>query len=202
VEDDSYRERLYPTVRIDPQRYDYRKTSSYRAVLNGHRQHQGRIIAIETTMKPRYLPGNRQFYGTVYGFDERADPLVPYLSRSSFLSRSHQLIGTRYGHNYTSLHQLLHAIAEDWRAQNLMPEGYRLTVCPPVLFNLIGSIFHEEWSNTESLELGFYTDEGNNAKCFAVGSNAPGDFSYIREIATDSDWTLLGFRAALVPASE
>jgi hypothetical protein len=80
-----------------------------------------------------------------------------------------------------------------------MPPGYRLTICPPVVFNLVGTIFHPEWSETESLELGFYRDENNNAKCYAVGSNAPGDFSYIHEIETESDWALLGFRTALVP---
>ena len=80
-----------------------------------------------------------------------------------------------------------------------MPQGYRLTVCPPVVFNLVGTIFHPEWSRTESLELGFYRDENGNAKCYAVGSNAPGDFSYIHEIETESDWALLGFRTALVP---
>ena len=80
-----------------------------------------------------------------------------------------------------------------------MPDGYRLTICPPVIFNLIGTIFHPEWSRTESLELGFYRDENTNAKCYAVGSNAPEDFSYIHEIETESDWALLGFRTALVP---
>ncbi len=60
-------------------------------------------------------------------------------------------------------------------------------------------IRHREWSLTESLELGFYRDEKGNAKCYAVGSNAPNDFSYISEIETASDWTYLGFRTALVP---
>lgn len=80
-----------------------------------------------------------------------------------------------------------------------MPQRYRLTICPPVIFNLIGTIFHREWSDTESQELGFYRDEDGSAKCYAVGSNAPGDFSFIHEIETDSDWELLGFRTALIP---
>jgi hypothetical protein len=29
--------------------------------------------------------------------------------------------------------------------------------------------------------------------------NGPGDFSFIRPIETDSEWSLLGFRTALVP---
>ncbi len=41
--------------------------------------------------------------------------------------------------------------------------------------------------------------ESGNANCYAVGSNAPGDFSYIHEIETSADWALLGFRTALVP---
>lgn len=198
IETDAYRERLYPMVKLDPQPHDYRRTNSYRAVINGHSRHQGRIIAVETTRKPRYLPGNRQFYGTPYGFDERSDPFASYLGRSSFLSAA-RVVGTRYGYNYVALRQLVNLINDDWCAQALMPPGFRLTVCPPVVFNLIGAIFHPEWSETEALELGFYRDEKDNAKCYAVGANAPGDFSYIREIETESDWTLLGFRTALVP---
>ncbi len=200
IEADAYRERLYPMVKLDPQPYDYRKTSSYQAVIRGHSRHQGRIIAVETTRKPRYLPGNRQFYGTPYGFDERHDPFAQYFGRTTFLTGS-RVVGTRYGHNYVSLRQLVNLINDEWRAHSLMPPGFRLTVCPPVVFNLIGTIFHPEWSESESLELGFYRDEKDNAKCYAVGSNAPGDFSYFREIETESDWTLLGFRAALVPES-
>lgn len=198
IETDAYRTQLYPMVRHDSHTHDYRKTNSYRAVINGHSRHQGRILAVETTRKPRYLPGNRQFYGTLYGFEERLDPLAQYLGRSSFLSDT-RVIGTRYGHNYASLRQLINLINEDWRAQSLIPPGFRLTICPPVVFNLIGTIFHPEWSETETLEIGFYRDEKDNAKCYAVGSNAPGDFSYIREIETESDWTLLGFRTALLP---
>ena len=40
-----------------------------------------------------------------------------------------------------------------------------------------------------------YAAVGENA----VGSNAPGDFSYINEVELETDWTLLGFRTALVP---
>ena len=105
----------------------------------------------------------------------------------------------RYGHDYSSLREFINLINQEWRAGGLIPEGYRATVCPPAVFNLIGTVFHREWSETESLELGFYRDEHGNAKCYAVGSNGPGDFSYIHEIESDSDWSLLGFRIALVP---
>jgi hypothetical protein len=88
---------------------------------------------------------------------------------------------------------------EDWRERRLLPKGYRLTICPPAVFNLVGTIFHPEWSETESLELGFYRDAAGNATCYGVGSNAPGDFSYINEVELETDWTLLGFRIALVP---
>lgn len=190
---EDYHRRLYPMLRLEKSLHDHRKTSSYRAVLNGHRRHQGRIVGVETTQKPRYLPGNRQQYGTQYGFDDRADPFAEYLGRANFAS------GTRYDHNYTSLNNFVNLVTKDWRVRGLMPKGYRLTICPPVIFNLIGNVFHPEWSQTETLELGFYRDEHGNAQCYGVGSNAPGDFSFIRSVEGESAWALLGFRTALVP---
>lgn len=193
IDTDDYRTRLYPMLMQDLKGYEYRKTSSYNAIMSGHNRHQGRIIGVETTPKPRYLPGNRQFYGTPYGFEPAADPFAPYFGQAKLAS------GTRYGHNYTSLRNFINIVNADWTTRALMPPGYRLTICPPVVFNLIGAVFHREWSETESQELGFYRDEHGSAKCYAVGSNAPGDFSYIHEIETNSDWALLGFRTALVP---
>jgi hypothetical protein len=167
---------------------------SYRDVLaGGHQKHQGQVIGVETTLKPRYLPGNRQFYGTAYGFDATRDPFAFYLGRANMTN------GTRFDHNYLSLREFLRVVNEDWRGRHLVPKGYRLTICPPAVFNFIGTIFHPEWSETESLELGFYRDETGNATCYGVGSNAPGDFSYINEVELETDWTLLGFRTALVP---
>ena len=193
IDTPDYRQKLYPTLKFDTANRDYQKSASYRAIMNGHERHQGHVIGVETTMKPKYLPGNRQFYGTNYGFEPKADPFAAYFGRAGFLS------GTRFSHNYRSLRTLVNLITEDWTKRGLMPTGYRLTICPPVVFNLIGTVFHPEWSETETLELGFYRDENNNAKCYAVGSNAPQDFSYIHEIETDSDWALLGFRCAIVP---
>jgi hypothetical protein len=193
IDTDDYRSRLYRALKIDASNREYKKTGAYRTVMSGHERHQGKIIGVETTTKPGYLPGNRQFYGTQYGFEPKADPFASYLGRAHFTS------GTRFSHNYQSLREFVNIVTKEWKERGLMPEGYRLTVCPPVVFNLVGTVFHREWSNTESLELGFYRDENGNAKCFSVGSNAPNDFSYIHEIETDSDWTLLGFRTALVP---
>ncbi|MCY7377160.1 MAG: hypothetical protein LH472_14465 [Pyrinomonadaceae bacterium] len=193
IDTEDYRQRLYPTLKFDATNRDYQKTESYRAIMDGHERHQGRVIGVETTMKPKYLPENHQFYGTNYGFDPNADPFAAYFGGAKMMS------GTRYSHNYASLRSFVNLITKDWSARGLMPPGYRLTICPPVVFNLVGTIFHPEWSQTESLELGFYRDPKNNAKCYAVGSNAPEDFSYIKEIETESDWTLLGFRTALVP---
>lgn len=193
IETEEYRNRLYPFIKPAHLPPDYHTTSSFRAILDGHKRHQGHIIGVETTQKPIYLPDNRQFYGTQYGFNEQTDPFKNYLGRANFTS------GTRYSHNYASLRAFVNLVTNEWRERNLMPEGYRLTICPPVVFNLIGNVFHKEWSATETLELGFYRDENGNAKCYAVGSNAPNDFSYIHEIETSSDWTLLGFRTALVP---
>lgn len=191
--DDSYMARFYSMA---PREFETRRehAPSYReAITVGHLQHQGRIIGVEKTLKPRYLPGNRQFYGTPYGFDASADPFAPYLGRAGMTN------ATRYAHNYLSLREFLRVLNEDWRMRALLPSGYRLTICPPAVFNLVGTIFHPEWSATETLELGFYRDPQGNATCFATGSNAPGDFSYINEIELETDWTLLGFRLALVP---
>lgn len=191
--DDKYFARQYKMASRDFTHPRERGVSYREALTQGHRQHQGQLIGIETTLKPRYLPGNRQFYGTPYGFDASADPLAPYLGRAGMTN------ATRYAHNYLSLREFLRVVNEDWRERTLLPKGYRVTICPPAIFNLVGTIFHPEWSQTESLELGFYRDEQGNATCFAVGSDAPGDFSYINEIELETDWTLLGFRIALVP---
>jgi hypothetical protein len=191
--DDAYRARLYPTASRDFTRAHEHGPSYLERLVKGHAQHQGRIIGVETTAKPRYLPGNRQFYGTTYGHDAAADPYAAYLGRAGMVN------GTRYAHNYPSLREFVRVVNEDWRARALLPGGYRLTVCPPAVFNLVGTIFHPEWSRTETLELGFYRDGQGNATCYAVGSNAPGDFSHIREVEGDEEWSLAGFRVALVP---
>jgi hypothetical protein len=191
--DDAYLARFYPMaprVFNEPREH----TPSYREQLvKGHRKHQGQLIGVETTQKPRYLPGNRQFYGTPYGFDASIDPFAFYMGRAGMTN------ATRYNHNYLSLRAFLSVVNEDWRTRGLLPKGYRLTICPPAIFNLIGALFHPQWSETETLELGFYRDEQGNATCYAVGSNATGDFSYINEVELETDWTLLGFRTALVP---
>ncbi len=193
VEDADYRKRLYPSLKREFEAAEYKTTTSYRAVIGGHRRHQGRIVGIETTAKPKYLPENRQSYGTPYGFEAQADPLAIYMEKAGFST------GNRYGHNYQALREFVNIVNEDWKERQIMPRGFRFTICPPVVFNLIGTVFHPEWSLTESLELGFYRDDHGSAKCYAVGSNEPHDFSYISEIETASDWTYLGFRAALVP---
>ncbi len=191
--DETYLRRFYPMAQrgfTEPREHGL---SYHDALIKGHAKHQGQIIGVETTRKPRYLPGNRQFYGTPYGFDATFDPFNFYIGRAGMTN------ATRYNHNYLSLREFIRVVGEDWRERGLMPRGYRLTICPPAVFNLIGTIFHTEWSETESLELGFYRDEAGNATCYAVGSNAPNDFSYINEVELETDWTLLGFRVALVP---
>jgi hypothetical protein len=191
--DDSYFSRLYPTASKDFSRPREPGLSYRERLVTGHRAHQGRIIGVERTLKPRYLPENRQFYGTLYGFDASADPFAPYMGPAGMMN------GTRYAHNYLSLRAFLNVVTEDWRAKSILPAGYRVTVCPPAVFNLVGTIFHPEWSDTETIELGFYRDEAGNATCYAVGANGPGDFSYINEIEGEADWSLTGFRVALLP---
>lgn len=191
--DDDYIERLYPKAPRDFNQSNGHRPSYREAIVTGHRKHQGRILGVENTPKPRYLPGNRQFYGTLYGFDATRDPFDSYISRAG-LSNS-----TRYDHNYLSLREFLQVVNKDWREQSLMPTGYRLTICPPAVFNLIGTIFHHEWSETETLEMGFYRDTHGSATCFEVGSTSPGDFSYISDVEGKTEWALAGFRLALVP---
>lgn len=191
--DDAYLARFYPMASRDFAKAREHAPSYRDQIISGHQRHQGRIIGVETTAKPRYLPGNRQFYGRPYGFDATADPFAPYMGRAGMMN------GTRYAHNFLSISQFTRIVEEDLKAQRLLPAKHRVTICPPAVFNLVATIFHTEWSATETLELGFYNDEQGNATCFAVGSNAPGDFSYISEVESEADWSLVGFRIALVP---
>lgn len=191
--DDAYAARLYASAPKDftePSEHG----PGYRVrFVEGHARLQGRVVGVETTPKPRYLPGNRQFYGSLYGHDASADPFAPYMGRAGMMN------GTRYAHDYLSLRDFVRVVNDDWRARGILPAGYRATVCPPAVFNLVGTIFHPEWSETETLELGFYRDAAGNATCYAVGSNAPGDFSHVNEVEGDAEWSLMGFRVALVP---
>ena len=191
--DDSYMARLYPTAPRDFAKAHEPGAGYRERIVKGHRQHQGQIIGVETTPKPRYLPDNRQFYGTIYGHDASADPFAVYMGRAGMVN------GTRYAHNYLSLRTFIGVVNEDWRARAILPAGYRATVCPPAVFNLVGTIFHPRWSETETLEMGFYRDEQGNATCYAVGSNGAGDFSFINEVEGEAEWSLMGFRVALVP---
>lgn len=190
--DEAYLARLYPQAPRDFTKPREHSPSYHDQIIKGHALHQGQIIGVETTRKPHYLPENHQFYGTVYGHDPSADPFAPYLGRAGMVN------GMRYDHNYLSLREFIRVVNEDWRRRAIMPAGYRATVCPPAVFNLIGTTIHTEWSETETLELGFYRDAQGNATCYAVGSNAPGDFSYINEVEGEAEWSLMGFRVALV----
>ena len=191
--DDAYLSRLYPRAPRDFGRPHEHGPGPRGRIVGGHQKHQGRYVGVETTPKPRDLPGNRQFYGSLYGHDASADPFAPYMGRAGMMN------GTRYAHNYLSLRQFIGVVNDDWRARGLLPAGYRVTVCPPAVFNLAGAVFHPEWSETETLELGFYRDERGNATCYAVGSSGPGDFSYIAEVEGEAEWSMLGFRLAVVP---
>lgn len=191
--DDAYAARLYPGASRDFTRAREHGGGYREQIFRGHARHQGLVLGVETTRKPRYLPGNRQFYGTPYGHDPTADPFAPYMGRAGMVN------GTRFAHNYLSLREFVRVVNDDWRSRGLMPKGYRATICPPAVFNLVGTLFHPEWSETETLELGFYSDEQGNATCYAVGSNGPGDFSVVRPVEGEEEWALAGFRVALVP---
>jgi hypothetical protein len=188
-----YFEKLYP-LRARHFEHASGHNPNYAQVLReGHARQQGHVVAVETTPKPSYLPGNVQQYGSLYGFEASAEPLAEYIGRAGFHN------GTRYDHTYASLYALIKLINEDWNERGLMPTGFRLTICPPALWNFIGTIFHPEWSQTPSLEMGFYRDEGGNAHCYALGSNQPGDYSYIHRLEQNANWSLMGFRTALLP---
>ena len=192
--DEQYIKRLYPMRAGDFHRHIHHAIPSIRESLaTDYRLRQGKVIAVETTRKPQYLPGNHQFYGTPYGLDPTADPLADYMAHAGFAT------GTRFDHNYASLRELDDLITKDWMARSLMPNGYHLTICPPTVFNLIGNVIHPEWSENSTLELTAFRDNHANARPFAIGSNAPGDFSYVHMVETGADWKLLGFRLALIP---
>jgi hypothetical protein len=190
--DDAYLKRFYPTAIRFQSKSPKFEPKILESLSKGHRRQQGYIVGIETTPKPCYLPRNRQFYGTKHGHDANTDPFAAYLGLAGMTN------GTRYDQRYPLLRKLLDLLNEEWRKKKLLPDGYRVTVCPPGIFNLIGTVFHPEWSETETLELGFYRDERGNATCYAVGANSPGDFSFI-DIIEGEEWSLTGFRIALLP---
>jgi hypothetical protein len=197
--DAAYLEKMYP-YRSRTFEQDGYETISVRRMLEGaHQRVQGRIIGVETTQKPTYLPGHTQFYGTTYGLDPTFDPLQPYFERAG-LTSGPRFINSRFAHTPATLRSLGAAVNPDWKAQGFIPPGYELGVCPPTVFNLVGLLFHPEWSQTPTLELSAYHDERGNVIGLAVGSNGPGDFSYVRRLEPGADLSQMGFRVALVPA--
>jgi hypothetical protein len=196
--DEMYLARMYPMRSNDFDRPLYETCSIRQALQDAHRRVQGKLIGVEVTAKPSYLPGNIQFYGSRHGLDPSLDPFGPYIEKAGLRSGS-RFINTRFAHTPATLRALGQVVLADWQSRKLIPKNYILTACPPTVFNLVGTIFHREWSETNSIELSSYRDDHGNAIAFAVGSNQPGDFSYIRRIGIDADLNLLGFRAALVP---
>jgi hypothetical protein len=196
--DEIYVARLYPMRSRDFDHLLYDTCSIRQALQDAHQRVQGKIIGVEATAKPSYLPGNIQFYGSRHGLDPSLDPFSPYIERAGLRSGS-RFINTRFAHTPATLRALGEVVVADWHSRKLIPKNYILTGCPPTVFNLVGTIFHREWSETNSVELSSYRDDHGNAIAFAVGSNEPGDFSYVRRIGIDADLNLLGFRGALIP---
>lgn len=191
--DENYVKRMYPTATREFTRTKANGSSILRHLASGHKRQQGYIVGIETTQKPVYLPKNRQFYGTRYGHDPLRDPFADYMGAAEMTN------GMRFDHNYLRLRRFFEIVNEDWKNRGILPEGYRVTLCPPAVFNLIGTVFHPEWSETESLEVSFYRDERGNATVFAVGANAPNDFSFVDILEGEDELGLTGFRIALLP---
>jgi hypothetical protein len=93
--DDRYVELLYPMRTLD---FSHHQGVNLRDALSAaHHHHQGKIIGVEKTIKSNYLPDNRPFYGTPYGFESTADPFAKYMGRTGFTT------GTRFAHSYSSL---------------------------------------------------------------------------------------------------
>jgi len=178
----------------------YEALSIRQMLESAHQRVQGTIVGIESTEKPYYVPGNPSFYGTRYGLDPTFDPFRMYFERAG-LKSGPRFINSRFAHTPATLRSLGEIVNGDWRSRDLVPPGYELTVCPPTVFNLVGMLFHPEWSQTATLELSAYWDDRGNAVGLAVGSHGPGDFSYVRSVESDADLSQLGFRVALVPAS-
>lgn len=191
--DETYVKRMYPTVSPEFNRARSNNLSIFQHLSRGHKRQQGYVIGIETTQKPCYLPKNRQFYGTQHGHDAYFDPFADYMGVAGMTN------GTRFDHNYLLLRNFFEIINQDWKKRGYIPEGYRITLCPPAIFNLIGTVFHPEWSETESLEMSFYRDERGNATVFSVGANSPGDFSYVEIMEGEDELEQTGFRIALLP---
>ncbi|MBC7796641.1 MAG: hypothetical protein H7Z37_07200 [Pyrinomonadaceae bacterium] len=189
--DEAYLRRFYPTSSNLFGKTQGHEKNVREMLKKGHERQQGYVVGVETTQKPIYLPRNKQFYGTTYGHDASRDPLRKYFGQVGMTN------GTRFDQNYPMLRRLFDTLNEDWRKREMLPEGFRVTVCPPAIFNLIGTVFHPEWSKTESLELGFYRDERGNATCFGVGANDENDFSHV-DIIEGEEWSQTGFRLALM----
>jgi hypothetical protein len=196
--DEAYLAQMYPLRSHDFLAAPYERLSVHEILSSAHRRIEGTIVGVETTQKPMYRPENcQQFYGTTYGLDPTCDPFAPYIERAG-LKSGPRFINSRFSHTPASLRSLGQAINADWRELGLIPAGYQFTICPPTAFNLIGVLFHQEWSETATLELSAHFDERGNAIGLTVGSNQSGDFSYVRRLETDPDLSRLGFRIALV----
>jgi hypothetical protein len=195
--DDDYLEKMYPRRSRNFEDALYETASTRHALTLAHADVQGTLVGVETTQKPQYLPGNTQFYGTRYGHDPGFDPFRAYIEKAG-LKSGPRFINSRFANTPATLRTLGEIVNADWHARGLVPRGYQLTVCPPTVFNLVGVLFHQEWSETATVELSAYRDERGN-RGLVVGSNSPGDFSYVRRLDADPDLSLVGFRVALVP---
>jgi hypothetical protein len=197
--DDAYLAKMYPLRSKDFGEVPYEALSVRQMLAFAHARVQGMLVGIETTQKPTYLPDHhQQFYGTTNGLDPTWDPLRGYIHQAG-LKSGPRFINSRFSHTPATLRSLGEVINADWKQRQLIPTGYRLNICPPTVFNLVGLLFHREWSNTPTLELSAYFDDRGNATGLTVGSNEPGDFSYVRRLDVDRDLSRLGFRMALVP---
>jgi hypothetical protein len=199
--DDDYVARMYPRRSAVFDEALYETTSVRQALELAHQTVQGTIVGVETTQKPIYLPGNTQFYGTRYGHDPTCDPFRIYIEKAG-LKSGPRFINSRFANTPATLRSLGEVVNADWHARGLIPRGYQLTVCPPTAFNLVGGLFHHEWSETPAVELSAFRDERGNRFGLVVGSNGPGDFSYVRRLDADPDLRFVGFRVALVPADK
>src|SRR5215468_8032520 len=76
--DATYVARMYPMCPRDFTKSTLHHGSCQEALNIGHHRHQGLILGVEKTQKPRYLPFGRQYYGSYYGLDATLDPFADY----------------------------------------------------------------------------------------------------------------------------
>src|SRR5258705_6886882 len=84
--DVSYVDRFYPTAPGSGGAADPSLTPLFFGIRRGHAPPPRQFICVGTTQKPTYLPGSKQFYGTLDWFENSVGPLCRYLGPVGFFN--------------------------------------------------------------------------------------------------------------------